>query len=162
MLLISEGRLGSTRGPTNLTFLFLQPKMKYRTSAVTFLLSSFIWIFFLHVFSSSFQGWMYTLTYMWRWVSCTGFKRRSIRACLLYGLWCVLKRNKREFYSLDYFSELHRIRYWMYIKNWTQTPQPVVQLFVIVWKDSGGTRWRSWLRNCATSQKVAGSIFSLT
>jgi len=22
----------------------------------------------------------------------------------------------------------------------------------------GGTRWRSWLRRCATSQKVAGSI----
>jgi len=22
----------------------------------------------------------------------------------------------------------------------------------------GGTRWRSWLRNCATSRKVAGSI----
>jgi len=22
----------------------------------------------------------------------------------------------------------------------------------------GGTRWRSWLRHCATSQKVAGSI----
>jgi len=23
---------------------------------------------------------------------------------------------------------------------------------------SGGTRWRSWLRHCATSRKVAGSI----
>ena len=23
---------------------------------------------------------------------------------------------------------------------------------------AGGTRWRSWLRHCATSQKVAGSI----
>jgi len=22
----------------------------------------------------------------------------------------------------------------------------------------GGTRWRSWLRHCATSRKVAGSI----
>ena len=22
----------------------------------------------------------------------------------------------------------------------------------------GGTQWRSWLRHCATSQKVAGSI----
>ena len=34
---------------------------------------------------------------------------------------------------------------------------------------TGGTRWRSWLRHCATSRKVAGSIpdgvigiFSLT
>jgi hypothetical protein len=24
--------------------------------------------------------------------------------------------------------------------------------------DIGGTRWRSWLRHCATSQEVAGSI----
>jgi len=28
---------------------------------------------------------------------------------------------------------------------------------------SVGTRWRSWLRHCATSRKVAGSVdFSLT
>ena len=25
-------------------------------------------------------------------------------------------------------------------------------------KKTGGPRWRSWLRHCATSQKVAGSI----
>ena len=25
----------------------------------------------------------------------------------------------------------------------------------------GGTRWRRWLRHCATSQKVAGSMLSL-
>jgi hypothetical protein len=25
-------------------------------------------------------------------------------------------------------------------------------------ENSGGTRWRSWLRHCATSRKVAGSI----
>jgi hypothetical protein len=28
---------------------------------------------------------------------------------------------------------------------------------VDIWKDRG-TRWRSWLRHCATSRKVAGSI----
>ena len=26
------------------------------------------------------------------------------------------------------------------------------------WSKTGGTRWRSWLRYCATSRKVAGSI----
>jgi len=25
-------------------------------------------------------------------------------------------------------------------------------------RKSGGTRWRSWLRHCATSRRVAGSI----
>jgi hypothetical protein len=29
---------------------------------------------------------------------------------------------------------------------------------VIVLKECRGTRWRSWLRYCATSRKVAGSI----
>jgi len=27
-----------------------------------------------------------------------------------------------------------------------------------VLRQFGGTRWRSWLRHCATSRKVAGSI----
>jgi hypothetical protein len=30
----------------------------------------------------------------------------------------------------------------------------VVSLLIVTW----GTRWRSWLRHCATSRKVAGSI----
>ena len=29
---------------------------------------------------------------------------------------------------------------------------------IILCSYSAGTRWRSWLRHCATSQKVAGSI----
>jgi hypothetical protein len=31
-------------------------------------------------------------------------------------------------------------------------------LFHIVLPPQGGTRWRSWLRHCTTSRKVAGSI----
>jgi len=30
--------------------------------------------------------------------------------------------------------------------------------FVGLFYTKGGTRWRSWLRHCATSRKVAGSI----
>ena len=47
--------------------------------------------------------------------------------------------------------------------------QNVVLFFWYVTIDEGGTRWRSWLRQCAASRKVAGSIpdgviqiFSLT
>jgi hypothetical protein len=35
----------------------------------------------------------------------------------------------------------------------------VVAKAIILWGEgSGGTRWRSWLRQCATNWKVAGSI----
>jgi len=34
----------------------------------------------------------------------------------------------------------------------------LVAAFFAVHKTAGGTRWRSWLRHCATSRKVAGSI----
>jgi len=30
----------------------------------------------------------------------------------------------------------------------------IMQYFLYIW----ATRWRSWLRHCATSRKVAGSI----
>jgi hypothetical protein len=30
----------------------------------------------------------------------------------------------------------------------------IILFYILEW----GTRWRSWLRNCATSLKVAGSI----
>jgi hypothetical protein len=30
--------------------------------------------------------------------------------------------------------------------------------FMKVFRLNGGTRWRSWLRHCATSRKIAGSI----
>jgi len=30
--------------------------------------------------------------------------------------------------------------------------------FMLLHSVCGGTRWRSWLRHCATSWKVAGSI----
>jgi len=29
---------------------------------------------------------------------------------------------------------------------------------IVIQNSVGGTRWRSWLRHCATSRKVAGSI----
>ena len=32
--------------------------------------------------------------------------------------------------------------------------QIIIFLFTILWE----TRWRNWLRHCATSRKVAGSI----
>ena len=43
---------------------------------------------------------------------------------------------------------------------------PIVMAFIYVLssfilhynKKTGGPRWRSWLRHCATSQNVAGSI----
>ena len=34
----------------------------------------------------------------------------------------------------------------------------IVTYFVVVTYCIGGTRWRSWLRYCATSRKVAGLI----
>jgi hypothetical protein len=33
-----------------------------------------------------------------------------------------------------------------------------VKTFKTVQGEGGGTQWRSWLRHCATSRKVAGSI----
>ena len=32
------------------------------------------------------------------------------------------------------------------------------QKYYFSYKNIGGTRWRSWLRHCATRRKVAGSI----
>jgi hypothetical protein len=33
-----------------------------------------------------------------------------------------------------------------------------LQIFIITYVTNWGTRWRNWLRHCATSRKVAGSI----
>jgi len=33
-----------------------------------------------------------------------------------------------------------------------------IYVYIYVYNCEGGTRWRSWLRHCATSRKGAGSI----
>jgi hypothetical protein len=70
---------------------------------------------------------------------------------ILTSLSCIMK-----------FSGLVQNCYWSTNKTWTM--QQIRTRCENVWKlwtgidEQWGTRWRSWLRHCATSRKVTGSI----
>ena len=46
---------------------------------------------------------------------------------------------------------------WLYTVSQKATVEHVFFFFQVPFH-AGGTRWRSWLRHCATSRKVMGSI----
>ena len=63
------------------------------------------------------------------------------------------------------------LRYLCFIHTWLKTPEDKLRQIetcrsfdglyvkkIFVYNVNRGMRWRSWLRHCATSRKVAGSI----
>jgi hypothetical protein len=66
--------------------------------------------------------------------------------------------NIRQFYGslLEYFSAIKTSAKTLLTTDGSTciSEQTTSQLQILDW----GTRWRSWLRNCATKRKVAGSV----
>ena len=71
-----------------------------------------------------------------------------------------------EFYSKNKFEKLvHLVGFIVRLYHDARSPESQIIhiiLGVFIFQHSttqkGGTRWRSWLRHCATSRKAAGSI----
>jgi hypothetical protein len=63
-------------------------------------------------------------------------------------------------YGLDFVSEiLSRLTHKFSIRLPVHTMTTFIVSFAVLYTfTKGDTQWRSWLRHCATSHKVAGSI----
>ena len=73
----------------------------------------------------------------------------------------IVYRNDQHFpVNLQFVSDCHRERE---IPNFKQPTKLIFDFLPYKFSEkdpysSGGTRWRSWLKHCATSRKAAGSI----
>ena len=61
--------------------------------------------------------------------------------------WPIWVHEECSIYSIYYYIQIS-----------PGTLQVIIQMNFISTHKHGGTRWRSWLRHCATSRKIEGSI----
>jgi len=99
------------------------------------------------------------ITIGWEWTFCLKVNGRKCYGCNLRYIHVYILRERykwenirttgmsAEFQTVDLLNEIRSLAAWARFLDY----------FILVFNE-GGTRWRSWLRHCATSRKFADSI----